>query len=57
MLPRHIPPRRPGEFWERLQALGIFGVVLVGVAGLTALWLVVTGAQLALAFVAGVLGL
>ena len=57
MLPRHIPPRRPGELWERVQSLGVFAVVIVGVAGLTALWLVVTGAQLVLAFVAGVLGI
>jgi hypothetical protein len=49
MLPRHIPPRRPGELWERLQALGIFGVVLVGAV----LLLVIQGA---LAFVIGALG-
>lgn len=31
-LPRHIPPRRPGNLWETIRSWGIFGFVLVGIA-------------------------
>lgn len=56
-MPRHTPPRRPRSWWPSIRDAGFTGAIFFGVIGLGALWLLVTGAQLALAFVAGALGL
>jgi hypothetical protein len=56
-LPRHVPPRRPRSPWESIRDAGFTGFVFVGALGLAALWVIVTGAQLGLAFIAGALGL
>lgn len=56
-MPRHVPPRRPRNWWESIRDAGFTGFVFVGAFGVAALWVIITGAQLALAFVAGALGL
>jgi hypothetical protein len=56
-LPRHVPPRRPRNWWASIRDAGFTGFIFVGVLGIGVLWVIVTGAQLGLAFVAGALGL
>lgn len=56
-LPRHTPPRRPRNGWISIRDAGFTGSIFVGILGFVALWLLVTGAQMAFAFVAGALGL
>ena len=56
-LPRHVPPRRPRSWWSSIRDAGFTGFVFLGALGLAVLLVIVTGAQLGLAFVAGALGL
>jgi hypothetical protein len=56
-LPRHTPPRRPRNWWISIRDAGFTGSIFLGAIGLVLLWLLVMGAQLALTFVVGALGL
>ncbi len=56
-MPRHTPPRRPRNYWSSIRDAGFTGAIFLGVIGLAALWILVMGGQLILAFVAGALGL
>jgi hypothetical protein len=56
-MPRHVPPRRPRNWWESIRDAGFTGFVFVGAIGLAVLWALSVCVQLVIAFIAGALGL
>ncbi len=56
-LPRHVPPRRPRSWWSSIRDAGFTGSIFLGVVALGVIWLLVTCAQLGLAFLMGLLGI
>ena len=42
-LPRHVPPRRPQNWWASIRDAGFTGFIFVGVLGIVLLWVVYLG--------------